>query len=123
MTKAVHKQTIKVVEAGTFRQKQDNDNTISTKATASTSRKSTPKKGTAFTEVEEDDNEEEEEGLPLPIYEESLRENGVISLNDGESSCMFVGDCVSEFGIGCVQVADAPKPTTSKGVIFTDAGE
>jgi len=121
----VRKQTIKAVEAGHFRQKQDNDNTISTKATAGTSRKSTPKKGTRFTKVEEEDNneEEEEEGLPLPIYEESLRENGVISLNDGESSCMFVGDCVSEFGIGCVQVADVANAATTKGALFANAGE
>ena len=45
------------------------------------------------------------------------------SLNSGETICGFEGNHVSEFGIGCVQVADAPKPTTTKGMLFADAGE
>ena len=40
----VRQQTIKAVKAGHFQRKRDNNNTISTKATTSTSRKSTPKK-------------------------------------------------------------------------------
>ena len=71
----------------------------------------------------DDDKQEEDEGLTLPTYEEYLRENGVISLNVGETNCVFEGDCVSEFGIGCVHVAATPKPATIKGVLFTDAGE
>ena len=47
----------------------------------------------------------------------------MISLNVGEASRVFEGDCVSEFGIGCVQVADVVKPTTTKGALFADAGE
>ena len=97
----VCQQTIKVVKVGHFAKKQDDNSTISTKATASTSRRSAPKKGAAFATVEEEDgNEQEEEDLPLPTYEEYLCENGVISLNIGETNCVFEGDCVSEFGIG-----------------------
>ena len=53
VTKAVQEQTIKAVEAGHFQRKQDNDSTISTEATASTSRKSAPKKGTNFAMVKD----------------------------------------------------------------------
>ena len=60
MTKAVQEQTIKAVDAGHFRQKQDDHSTISTNTTASTSRKSTPKKGTNFAEVKEEDKDKEE---------------------------------------------------------------
>ena len=72
MTKAVREQTIKAVDVGHFRRKQDDGITIRTKATTSTSRKSTLNKGTAFSEVEEDNKEEEEEekDLPLPTYED-----------------------------------------------------
>ena len=47
----------------------------------------------------------------------------MISLNVGETDRVFEGDCVSEFGIGCVQVADASKPATTKGALFADARE
>ena len=47
----------------------------------------------------------------------------MISLNDGETTRVFEGDCVSKLGIGCVQVADAVKPATTKGVLFADTGE
>ena len=108
---ALRQRTIKAVKAGHFAKKQDNNSTISTKETASTSKRSAPKKGDAFAEVEEeDDNKEEEEALPLPTYEEYLRENGMIQLNVGETDRVFEGDCVSEFGIGCVQVSDVVKP-------------
>ena len=67
MSEALRLQTNKVVKAGNFKRTQDDDSTISTKATASTSRKSTHKKGATFDKVEEEDNDkqEEEEGLPL----------------------------------------------------------
>ena len=47
----------------------------------------------------------------------------MISLNIRDANRTFGGDCVSEFGIGCVQVADTPIPATTKGVVFADAGE
>ena len=121
----VREQTIKAVKAGHFRRKQDDDRTISTKATVSTSRKNTPKKGAVFAEVEndDDDDQDEEEGLPLPSYKEYLRENRIISLNVGETNRVFEEDCVSEFGIGCVQVNDTIRPATTNGVVFADSGK
>ena len=47
----------------------------------------------------------------------------MISLNTGNANCTFGGDCISEFGIGCVQVADAVTPATTKGVLLADAEE
>ena len=125
MTKTVRERTIKAVGAGHFQRKQDGNSTISTKAMASTSRKNTPKKGTIFAKVKEEDgdNKEEEERLPLPTYEECRWEKRVISLNVEETSCVFEGNCVSEFGIGCVQVADVANAATTKGVLCADTGE
>ena len=62
-------------------------------------------------------NKEEEEDAPFPTYEQYLRETGVISLNIGDANCTFGGDYVSEFGIGCVQVANEATPTMTKGVL------
>ena len=117
VTKTVRKRTIKAVKAGHFQQgrKQGDNSIISTKGTTSTDRKSTPKKGNAFVEVKENNEEKEEEDLVLPTYEEYLRENGVISLNIGDANHTFGRDCVFEFGIGCVQVADTTKPATTMG--------
>ena len=44
-------QTIKAVKAAHFVKKDDDDSTISTKATASTSKRSAPKKGASFAKV------------------------------------------------------------------------
>ena len=126
VTKAVRERTINAVEAGHFaRQKQDDNITISTKRTSGTGAESTSKKGRNFAVVEEDDEEEdkEDEDLPLPTYEEYLRENGVISLNVGDADCTFDGDGVSEFGIGCVQVGDSATPAATKGIAFAGAEE
>ena len=118
MTKAVQEQIFNTVNAGNFRRKQNDNSTISTTDTSSTSRMNIPKKGTAFVEIKEDDDNEEEEALLLPTYEEYLRVNRVIALNIGDTDRVFGGDCVSKLGIGCVQVADAPILTTSKGVLL-----
>merc|ERR1712194_170324 len=116
--------TIAAVKAAHFAKKDNDSSTIITKGTASTGKRSGPKKGAAFAEVEEEDDEdEEEEDLPLPTYQEYLRENGVIQLNVGKTDRVFEGDCVSEFGIGCVQVSDVVKPARIKGTLFADAGE
>ena len=123
---AVRLKTIKAVRVAHFAKKDDDDSTISTKATASTSKRSAPKKGAAIAKVAEEDDEEEEEeedDLPLPTYEEYLCENGVISLYVGKTDRISEGDCVSEFGIGCVQVSDVAKATTTRGALFADAGE
>ena len=56
----VRLQTTKAVKAGHFKKKQDNDSTVSTKATTSTGRRSAPKKGAVFAEVEEEDDDKEE---------------------------------------------------------------
>ena len=125
--KAVREWTIKAVDAGHFRWKhQDDNSTISTTATNSTNKRSTYNKGGTVTVVKKDngkEEEDEEEDLPLSTYEEYLHENGVISLNVGESNRVFEGDRVSEFGIGYVQVADVVEPTTTRGALFADAGE
>ena len=82
--------TIKAVKAGHFKKKEDNDSTISMKATASTSRRIALKKGAAFAKAKEENNEEEEEeALPLPTYKEYLCENGVISINVGKTNRVF----------------------------------
>ena len=115
VTKEARDRTIELVKAGHFNKKKDNDDsTTSTKS-------STSKKGGTFAVVENesDGEEEEDDDLPLPTYEEYLRSNGVISMNVGDGGQPFTGDCVSEFGIGCVEVEGA----TIKGVAFTDAGE
>ena len=36
---------------------------------------------------------------------------------------IFEGNCVSEFGIGVVQVDDPTTSATTNGVVFADAGE
>ena len=47
----------------------------------------------------------------------------IISLNIGGGGCIFTGDCVSEFSVGCIQVDGVDIPPTTKGVAFTDAGK
>ena len=51
MSDAVRLKTIKAVKAAHFVKKEYNDSTVSTKATASTSKRSAPKKGASFAKV------------------------------------------------------------------------
>ena len=44
-------------------------------------------------------------------------------LNVGDVDPVFGGDCIFEFGIGCVQVDAAVIPAKTKGVVFAEAGE
>ena len=121
-----HLKYTKAVDKEHFQQQQqDSNSTINTKGTDNTGKRSTSKKGRTFTIVKKDNGEVEDENEDplLPSYEESLRENGVISLSVGGVDPVFGGDCISEFVIGCVQVDDAATPATTKGVAFADAGE
>ena len=91
---AVRIKTIAAVKAAHFVKRDDDSSTISTKGTASTGERSGPKKGAAFAKVkEENDKDKEEEDLPLPTYQEYLRENGMIQLNVGKTDRVFEGDC------------------------------
>ena len=90
MSDEVRIRTIAAVKAAHFAKKDDDSSTISTKGTASTGKRSSPKKGAAFAEVEEEDDEDDkEEELPLPTYQEYLRENGMIQLNVGKTDRVF----------------------------------
>ena len=45
----------------------------------------------------------------------------MISINVGGIDPVFGGDCISKFGIGCVQVDDTTTLATTKGVVVADA--
>ena len=123
ITHVARKRLSKLVKAGLFEEKSDNE--VEKKVKKRASRRSPKKAGATFAAIddvsESESEDEKSERLALPTYEELLRQQGIIQLNVGTQKA-WDGNTISKFGFGCLNVGRAQASPGHNGVVLAGAG-
>ena len=115
----VKDKTSNLVKTGHFSPEKNNMGKDSDDTSTATSppKKMANKKGTTFAVVEEENKDED-----LPMFEDYLWRDGMISINVQNYTLGFTGDTVAEYGVGCAEIYDVSTPPPPSAIPVIEGG-